>query len=126
MPPVWTDPGLDPVPGSRPRIAQSFELRAITSSLLPVPEPAQRLVSSRGTRITCKYVATDAPRSALPELSVETDQGPAQLLCGGRYLRWMDTCYVVDQTPQLSAALTALLWGAEAPPQPIERAQVGR
>jgi hypothetical protein len=109
-PPVWTDPCLDPVPGGRPKISQSFELRAITSSLLPMFDVAQgSRRPDRPIRIVCKYVASEAPQSALPELSIETDRGPAELLCGGRYLRWMDTCYVVDQTPQLAAALVALL-----------------
>ena len=123
MPPVWTDPAVDPVPGSRPRAPQVFEIRAITSSRLPMLDVGQGIETEQPIQISCKYIASETPQSALPELSVETDRGPAQLLCGGRYLRWMDTCYVVDQTPQLATALVAVLWGAEAAAGPsIQRA----
>jgi hypothetical protein len=114
MPPVWTELGVDPIPGARPRTTQSFELRAITRSLLPMFDVDTRRDARRAIRITCKYVAIEPPQSALPELHVDTDRGPAELLCGGRYLRWSDICYVVDQTPQLSAALIELLCRSEA------------
>jgi len=113
MPPAWTDPGLDPVPGIRTKVEKSFEIRSITRSLLPAPTASKPIELTPAIRITCQYVAIDKPRSALPEISVETDQGPAQLLCGGRYLRWMDTDYMIDQTPHLPAALTARLGSPE-------------
>ncbi|MBC7978586.1 MAG: hypothetical protein H7138_26675 [Myxococcales bacterium] len=115
MPPVWTDPGLDPVT-SRVKRAQTFRIRAITSSLLRGHANAEPVVFDADSEIvlTCQRVAPDKPTSALPELSIETDHGPAQLLCGGQYLRWMDTYYVVDQTPQLANALTATLWSTTA------------
>jgi hypothetical protein len=81
--------------------------------LLSAPAVPQPINLSPAIRITCQYIATDRPQSALPEISVESDQGPAQLLCGGRYLRWMDTDYVVEETSQLSAALTARPDGSE-------------
>ena len=100
---------MDPVPAVRPKTPQSFELRAITRSLLPLFDVAAPRTPRRPIRISCKYVATEPPQAALPELCMETDRGPAELLCGGRYLRWQDRCYVVEQSPQLSAALVALL-----------------
>jgi hypothetical protein len=115
MPPIWTDPGVDPVQGVRAKATQSFEIRSITSSLLPSLAAREPGDLDPGIRITCQYVAADKPQSALPEISVETDQGPAHLLCGGRFLRWMDTYYEIDQTPQLSAALTAQLGRAGTP-----------
>jgi hypothetical protein len=115
MPPVWTDPGLDPVI-SRVKRVQSFRIRAITSSLLRSPATTKPIDLDRDSEIllTCQRVAPDKPASALPELSIETDMGPAHLLCGGQYLHWKDTYYVVDQTPQLANALTATLWGTQA------------
>lgn len=113
-PPVWTDPGLDPVQGRPPSPTQTFEIRAITSSLLPMTSTEQPIDLGPGLRITCKHVAPDKPRSALPDVSIETDRGPAELLCGGRFLKWLDTYYVVEQSHQLSAALTARLWRAQA------------
>lgn len=91
---------------------RSFEIRAITGCLLPVPAAAKPTDLGPGIHITCQSADADIPRSALPELSVATDQGPAQLLCGGRFLQWMDTYYLIDPNPHLSATLTAVLWGA--------------
>lgn len=116
QPPAWIDPGLDPVVGpGRAMTTRWFEIRAITSSLLPTPAAAPWLTVKPGAHISCNRVAPEAPVSALAELSVDTDQGPAELLCGGKYLRWMDTCYVVEQTPGLSAALTGTLWEDDIP-----------
>jgi len=112
MPPAWADPGIDPVLGSHAKIEKSFEIRSITRSLLSAPAVPQPIHLNPAIRITCQYIATDRPQSALPEIAVESDQGPAHLLCGGRYLRWMDTDYVVEETSQLSAALTARLDGS--------------
>jgi hypothetical protein len=114
MPPVWTDPGLDPVPGPRTRAVQSFELRSIMSSLLPIAAPFHQIEVSRGIRITCQLVASDKPVSALPEVTIETDHGPAQLLCGGKYLNWSGTYYAIEHNRQLSVALTAGLWSLDA------------
>ncbi|HZJ62110.1 MAG TPA: hypothetical protein VFD36_01190 [Kofleriaceae bacterium] len=113
-PPVWTDPGLDPVQGRPASPTQTFEIRALTSSLLPMTSTEQPIDLGSGLRITCKYVAPDKPRSALPDVSIETDRGPAELLCGGRFLKWLDTYYVVEHSQQLSAALTARLWRVRA------------
>jgi hypothetical protein len=116
LPPVWVDPGLDPVQArSRATTTRWFEIRSITSSLLPTPLAAPSFDVKPGVHVSCARVANEAPASALPELSIDTDQGPAQLLCGGKYLRWMDTYYVVDQTAVLSAALTETLWDATTP-----------
>lgn len=130
QPPVWIDPGLDPVVGQgRAMTTRWFEIRAITVSLLPTPAAAPWLTVKPGAHISCNRVALEAPASALAEISIDTDQGPAQLLCGGKYLRWMDTCFVVEQTPGLSAALTETLWDdavpalaeASAPDEPTQR-----
>ena len=118
-PPIWTDPGLDPAPRSRTEIAESFEIRAITSSLLPAPARTALVDLRPGIRITCKHTTADAPRFALPELSLDTDQGPAQLLCGGRYLRQGNDCFVVDRNPQLAAAMMAVLWSSEPAAHPV-------
>ena len=117
-PPVWTDPGLDPVPGARAKTVQSFEIRSITSSLLPIRASTEPIAIAPGMQLTCQRVALAKPESALPEISIETDRGPAQLLCGGRYLRWMGTYYVVDATPRLSRALTAVLWDTAESSEP--------
>jgi hypothetical protein len=109
-PPVWTDPGLDPVAGIRSRSAQSFEIQAITSCLLPITMPVQPIEIGPGIRITCQQLVADKPQSALPELSIQTDQGPAQLLCGGRFLNWEGSYYTIEHSRQLSVALTAGLW----------------
>ena len=114
-PPVWSDLGIDPVPRSRTETNESFEIRAITSTLLPFAVRSQPALDP-AIRLTCKHVTSDLPRSALAELSVETDQGPAQLLCGGRYLRQGDDYYAVDRNPQLAAAMSGVLWGTEASP----------
>src|SRR6185436_18032241 len=118
-PPVWTDPGLDPVQGRPASPVQTFELRAITSSLLPVTSTEQPIDLGEGLRITCKYIAPDKPRSALPDVSIETDRGPAELLCGGRYLRWLDTYYLVEHSQHLSAALTVGLWRSRSSAQSV-------
>jgi hypothetical protein len=112
-PPVWSDLGIDPVPRSRTDVNEAFEIRAITSSRLPVAVRARLSDIEPGIRIACKHVTTDVPRSALAELTVETDQGPAELLCGGRYLRQGDDYYVIDRNAQLSSAMAGVLWGAE-------------
>jgi hypothetical protein len=114
LPPVWTALGTDPVAGGRATTTRWFEIRSITSALLPVPVAGQTIELSPVIHLCCERIAPDVPVSALPELSIETDQGAAQLLCGGKYLRLLDTYYVVDQTPELAAALTATLWNTEA------------
>ncbi|HEU4735046.1 MAG TPA: hypothetical protein VFT22_44450 [Kofleriaceae bacterium] len=116
-PPVWVDPGLDPVSGHRARVAKSFEIQSVTRSLLPGLTADHPIELTPPVPISCQYAAPTRSPSAIPELSVETDQGSAQLLCGGRYLRWMDCDYLIDPTPQLAAALTAQLGSAATPVQ---------
>ncbi|HET7500323.1 MAG TPA: hypothetical protein VFK02_04945 [Kofleriaceae bacterium] len=108
-PPAWVDPGLDPTTGTRTKATKSFEVRAVTRSLLPGLHSSELIELNPPIQLTCEYVAPVSSPSALPEISVETDQGPAHLLCGGRYLRWLDNDYLVDQSPHLPAALTAQL-----------------
>ncbi|MEO7734249.1 MAG: hypothetical protein ABIY55_25045 [Kofleriaceae bacterium] len=110
LPPVWVDPGLDPVAGFRATTTRWFEIRSITSSSFALPSGARTIEIDPAIHLCCERIAPEPPTSALPELTIETDQGPAQLLCGGRYLRHMETYYVVDQTSELSVALSNALW----------------
>jgi len=110
LPPVWVDPGLDPVAGFRATTTRWFEIRSITSASLSVPSGARTIELAPVIHLSCGRIAPEPPLSALPELEIETDQGPAQLLCGGRYLRSENTYYLVDQTSELSVALTNALW----------------
>jgi hypothetical protein len=120
-PPLWTDLGTDPLPRNRKPCGRDgkpleIEIRAIRTAMLPLiasPQPNDPpndlpidLPSS--LRVTCQHITTARPVSALPELSVDTDLGPAQILCGGRYLKIADVCYVLERTPPLTAALAAL------------------
>lgn len=113
-PPVWTDPGLDPVGGRPVSTTLTFEVLRITSSLLPVDLTSRPLDIKPGLRIVCKHVAPDKPHSALPDVTIETDRGSAQLLCGGRFLKWLDTYYVIEHSQPLSTALTTRLWRTRA------------
>ena len=85
-------------------------MKTITSCMLPVATTMQPIDLSPGIRLTCQQVAADKPQSALAELSLETDRGPVQLLCGGRFLNCSGAYYTVDQNRQASATLTARLW----------------
>lgn len=116
-PPLWTDSGTDPLPRNRKPVSRDgkpleIEIRAIRTAMLPllasqsVDLPALDLPSS--LRVTCQHVTSAGPVSALPELAVDTDLGPAQILCGGRYLKVADACYVLERNPPLTAALAAL------------------
>jgi hypothetical protein len=111
-PPVWTDrdPGLDPVPVSRPRTVISVEIRSITGTRLPVPAFQEPVMIEPTLQVACHLFDRKHLPTAIPEVSVETDQGSAQLLCGGRFLKLADTYYVVEKHPQLSSVLTQHLW----------------
>lgn len=87
LPPSWTDPGTDPLPRNRKQVGQVFDIHAITSTLLPLIEWPETIALAPPVRITCQTALLDKPESGLPELVVETDQGPGQILCGGRVLR---------------------------------------
>ena len=124
-PPLWTDLGTDPLPRNRKPCGRDgkpveIEIRAIRTAMLPLlASPPSLDLSSvlpsllasplpASLRVTCQHVTTAQPMSALPELAVDTDLGPAQILCGGRYLKVADVCYVLDRSPPLTAALAAL------------------
>lgn len=116
-PPLWTDLGTDPLPRNRKPCGRDgkpveIEIRAIRTAMLPLlasPPPDDLLLDLPSSlRVTCQHVTTATPMSALPELAVDTDLGPAQILCGGRYLKVADVCYVLDRNPPLTAALAAL------------------
>jgi hypothetical protein len=112
-PPLWTDLGADPLPRNRKPVGADgkpleIEIRAIRTAMLPLLASQQPLDLPSSLHVTCQYITTASPVSALPELSVDTDLGPAQILCGGRYLKLADACYVIERNPPLSAALAAL------------------
>jgi hypothetical protein len=111
-PPVWTDrdPGTDPVALSRPRTVISIEIRSITGTRLPVPAFGEPVTLEPALQVACHVFDRKHVPTALPEVSIETDQGAAQLLCGGRFLKVADTYYVVEKHPQLSSVLTEHLW----------------
>ncbi|HEX8114594.1 MAG TPA: hypothetical protein VF516_42985 [Kofleriaceae bacterium] len=115
-PPLWIDLGTDPLPRNRKPAGRNgkpleIEIRTIRTAMLPLlasPQPVDpSLDLPSSLRVTCQHT-TARPVSALPELSVDTDLGPAQILCGGRYLTIADVCYVLERNPPLTAALTAL------------------
>jgi len=114
MPPTWIDPGTDSVRYHRASTVISFEVQAITGTALPVPRFDNRIVLEPTIQLACRQFDGPKPPSALAEVSLDTDQGPAQLLCGGRFLRVFDTYYIVEKQPQLSALLTEKLWRAPA------------
>jgi hypothetical protein len=124
-PPLWTDPGTDPLPRNRKPVGRDgkpleIEIRTIRTAMLPLlaSPPSLDLASVLSSllpsslpaplRVTCQHITTARPVSALPELSVDTDLGPAQILCGGRYLKIADVCYVLERNPAVTAALAAL------------------
>jgi len=116
-PPLWTDLGTDPLPRNRKPCGRDgkpleIEIRAIRTAMLPLltsPQSNDLLLGLPSSlKITCQHITTARPVSALPELAVDTDLGPAQILCGGRYLKLADVCYVIDRSPSLTAALAAL------------------
>jgi hypothetical protein len=118
-PPLWTDLGTDPLPRNRRPVGKDgkpleFEIRSIQSAMLPMVATEQPLDLACSIRLSSQYVTTDKPISALPELAVETDQGTAQIMCGGRYLKIAGVCYVIDRNPPLAAALCALLRAVDA------------
>ena len=110
MPPTWIDPGTDSVRYHRARTVLSFEVLAITGTALPVPGFARPIVLAPPIQLACRQFDGPKPPSALAEVSLDTDQGPAQLLCGGRFLHVSNTYYVVEKHPQLSTLLTEMLW----------------
>jgi hypothetical protein len=108
MPPSWIDPGTDDV-RRRAQTVTTVEVRAITGTRLPVPAFTKPVILSPALHLSCLPL-DGPPPSALAEVTLDTDQGPGQLLCGGRYLRLSDACFVIEQQPALSALLTEQLW----------------
>ena len=113
LPPSWSDPGTDPLPRNRRAVGQAFDIHTITSTMLPLVALQQVVALAVPVRVTCQTATSDKPESGLPELSVETDQGPGQILCGGRILKVAGVCYVMDRTAQLTSALATILRTAE-------------
>jgi hypothetical protein len=113
MPPAWSDPGTDPLPRNRRAVGQAFDIHTITSTMLPLVAFQEVVALAAPVRVTCQTATMDKPESGLPELSVETDQGPGQILCGGRILKVAGVCYVMDRTAQLTSAFATMLRTAE-------------
>jgi hypothetical protein len=110
MPPSWIDPGTDDV-RRRAQTITTVEVRAITGTRLPVPAFTKPVSLEPALQLSCLPL-DGPPPSALAEVTLDTDQGPGQLLCGGRYLRLSesDACFAIEQQPALSALLTERLW----------------
>jgi hypothetical protein len=107
--PEWVDGGLPVSPRRRAETVVSFEVLSVTATLLPVPSFAP-LELHPTIHLACRQLDRDRLPSALPEISLETDQGPAHLLCSGRYLNIGDTYYSIERNPQLAAILSRHLW----------------
>ena len=110
LPPVWIDPGTDDVPYQRARTVVSFEVHAITGTALPVPAFTPPIVLAPAVPLICTQLEGTRSPSARSEVTLETDHGPADLLCGGRFLRLAGGYYLVDKHAQLAAMLAAQLW----------------
>lgn len=108
--PEWVDGGPATSPRRRAETVVTFEVRSITATLLPVPGFSQPIELHPTIPLVCRQLDRDRLPSALPEVSLDTDQGPAQLLCSGRYLNIGDTYYSVERNPRLSAVLSHHLW----------------
>jgi hypothetical protein len=115
LPPTWIDPGTDVVVYQRARTVISFEVRAITATALPVHRFSP-IHLDPAIPLACKQLDGARMPTALPEVSVETDHGPADLLCGGRFLRIAQTYYAVERHAKLSDLLTEQLWKTSATP----------
>jgi hypothetical protein len=108
--PVWIDGGPEGSPRQRAETVVSFEVRSITSTLLPVPACSFPVAIEPPFDISCRQLDRKRTPTAVPEMSIETDQGPAQLLCSGRYLNIGDSYYAVERHAKLLAALSQAQW----------------
>lgn len=108
--PVWIDGGPETSPRLRAETVVSFAIRSITSTLLPVPAFTQPIAIDPPIQITCRQLDRKRAPSAVPEISLDTDQGPAQLLCSARYLSMGSTYYSVERHPKLLEVLSQNLW----------------
>lgn len=108
--PEWVDGGPEVSPRHRAETVVSFEIRAITNTLLPVPGFAGPLAIRPPLHISCRQLDSKRVPSSVPEVTLETDQGPAYLLGSGRYLNIGDTYYAVERHPKLLEILSQHLW----------------
>lgn len=108
--PEWVDGGPGRSTRRRAGTVVSLEIRSITSTRLPVPGFTQPIELQPPLQLVCRQLDGARAPSALPEISLETEDGPAHLLCSGRYLKLGDTYYAVEGNPQLSAVLSQRLW----------------
>lgn len=115
--PVWIDGGPETSPRIRAETVVSFEVRGITSTLLPIPGALLPIPGADGPiaidppiPISCRQLDRKRVPSAVPEISLDTDQGPAHLLCSGRYLCIGETFYAIERHPKLLETLAQNLW----------------
>src|SRR4051812_28241949 len=103
--PLWIDPGPETSPRQRAETVVSFEVRSIVSTLLPAGAGSLPAVLAPPFAISCRLLDRKRTPTAVAEMSIETDQGTARLLCSGRYLNLDDTYYAVERHATLQAAL---------------------
>ena len=103
--PVWIDAGPDASPRQRAETVVSFEVPSIVSTLLPASGRDLPAALDPPFQITCRPLDRKRKPTAVPETSIETDQGTARLLCSGRYLSLDDTYYTVERHAKLLEAL---------------------
>ena len=130
--PEWVDGGPEVSPRTRAETVVSFELRSITSTLLPVPGFAGPMELEPPLHVSCRQLDSKRVPTAVPAIALETDQGPAHLLGSGRYLRIGDTYYAVERNARLLEILSQHLWqhprarkprAAGSPVQAVQAAQ---
>jgi hypothetical protein len=103
--PVWIDPGPETSPRQRAETVVSFEVRSIASTLLPAVAGSLPAALDPPFHISCRVLDRRRTPTAVPEMSIETDQGTARLLCSGRYLNLDDTYYSIERHARLLEAL---------------------
>lgn len=104
--PVWIDGGPEASPRQRAETVVSLEVRSIASTRLPVPACSLPIAIEPPIHISCRPLDRKRTPTAVPEMSIETEQGPGHLLCSGRYLNVGDTYYAVERHARLMEALS--------------------
>jgi hypothetical protein len=104
--PVWIDAGPEVSPRQRAETVLSFEVRSIVSTLIPAVGGSSPVALDPPFAINCRPLDRKRTPTSVPEMSIETDQGTARLLCSGRYLNLDGTYYSVERHARLVEALT--------------------
>ncbi|HEX3761901.1 MAG TPA: hypothetical protein VHW23_24545 [Kofleriaceae bacterium] len=103
--PMWLDAGPEVSPRQRAETVVSFEVRSILSTRLPIDACRAPIEIDPAIHIICRELDRKRTPTAVPEMSLETEHGPAQLLCSGRYLNLGGTYYAVERHAGLLEAL---------------------